>query len=207
MTSMRRFIILGLALLLLGAQHAVGAEEPAKLKSPEIGTDKSVSQIKLPPFTPRVEVRVSADGSPKDLITSYVTRELRDIGGIVIVDSDPLYSIQIVAVDLQTKSGIKTGYALSSVVFTFLNPQSVCMLAGVAKDADRTKWLTTFVSGQGQIADHRIQICDTDGLRALCDKLVASFDSEQLEPSRKALQDLQDRMDHPEKQTTPAATK
>ncbi len=66
-------------------------------------------------FTARVRLRVSAEGALSGIVQSYLSRELRELDGVVITDDDPEYELSVIVAQTQNQAGYVTGYALSSV--------------------------------------------------------------------------------------------
>ena len=91
---------------------------PAKPESPkneELQPQKQ--QIKERKFSSRVEVIVSAPESIKDQVTSYVNRELRSLGDVVITDKNPQYRLRIDAREItESPSKIVKGIDFDVVI-------------------------------------------------------------------------------------------
>jgi hypothetical protein len=65
----------------------------------------------------KVRVRVSADDSMKRETLSFLTRELRSLGDVEVVDTAPDYEISVVALETSSRgSTVPTGYAVSAIV-------------------------------------------------------------------------------------------
>ena len=64
-----------------------------------------------------VRVTVSAPDSMKREALSFLTRELRALGDVEVVDTAPRYQIQVVALETSSRaSSVPTGYAVSAIV-------------------------------------------------------------------------------------------
>ena len=91
---------------------------------------------------------------------SYVTRELRSLGDVLIVDKDYDYSIHITTMSIKNTNGNPLGYAMAEVI---LNRYDGFLVSN----------LTFF---------------GETGLESRCESLVADFDTHLLEPHRQHLQ-------------------
>ena len=84
----------------------------------------------------RLEVRVSLgisckDNNLKNRLSSFVARELRQLGDVVLLDERPGYRLAIAA---STKGGYQTGYALSVVITQPLTQSIDVLFAGLAPE-------------------------------------------------------------------------
>lgn len=136
----------------------------------------------------RVYVDVSGDPNIKSLITSYITRELRSIGDIVVVDSKPDYKLIIVAIEDHTTSGKKFGFSLAITILEYYREDIFRFML-------KEKYKDSFRSIMADLCEFKnlLVMCDSDkNLRSTCSKIVANLDNEYLEPSRKFRQRIKD---------------
>lgn len=63
----------------------------------------------------KVKLEVSCNDEIKNEIYSYLSRELRSLGDVVLVDSNEYYTIQIVGMTTKTKDGYNAGITLSTL--------------------------------------------------------------------------------------------
>ena len=139
----------------------------------------------------RVAVSVSATDSLRNQITSYITRELRTIPDIVIVEDKPEYEIQIVALNDALESGRKIGYSMSVVITYRVGDFFVKELAGTNNQT--VKYAASMLAEDYvDVRTHRLLTGPNEGLQANCSKVVADFDASELEPTRKFIQKLRD---------------
>jgi len=128
----------------------------------------------------RVRVEVSGDANIKPLVTSYINRELRTLNDVKIMDNDPGWLLSIVAIETYTKGGDKIGVALSVVVLklvTSLFAKKIPLaLVGMVPE------LYLFHT-------HILYTDSTNNLQRTCKRIVADFDSEQLETARRVLRE------------------
>ncbi|HKQ23146.1 MAG TPA: hypothetical protein VJT81_01735 [Burkholderiales bacterium] len=129
-------------------------------------------------FTAKVRLHVSADTSIKSSIVSYLSRELRSLGDVEIVDENPGWELYVVAMEVTTVSGIKTGFALTSVV---INPFDNQKLSPLLQPVSRDLGLTIT---QGLVNTNGHWLYVGGELQNLCKQAVTDFDVT-LEESRK----------------------
>jgi hypothetical protein len=144
----------------------------------------------LHPFTARVSVSVSADEKIKGLIKGYVSSELRSLGGIVLSDVGPRWVLSIVALEPETKGGLKMGIILSTIVLEpFDNRYVVSQVSPKSKEV-----VSSFTSGLYRYSDHWIHTGALGDLKTLCEKIVADFDSNYIKPVKDSRQRYIDTM-------------
>lgn len=132
-------------------------------------------------FSAKVQVSVSADDNIKGQVESYIKRELRSLQDVTLVDEGADWELSIVAMEVSTKSGYKSGVILSVVILSPFNNQ---MLSGMLQEKYK-EFVTNLTKGLYWYPGHWLRIDSNDQLRSLCVELVADFDSKKLEESRK----------------------
>jgi hypothetical protein len=138
----------------------------------------------LSPFSARVSVSVSANEKIKGLIKSYISSELRSLGGIVLTDARPRWVLNIVALEPETKGGLKMGVILSTVVLEpFDNRYVVNQVSPKSKEA-----VSSFTSGLYRYSDHWIHTGASRDLKTICEKIVANFDRNYVKPVKDSRQ-------------------
>jgi hypothetical protein len=152
----------------------------------------------LQPFSARVSVSVSAHEKLKSLIESYISSELRNLGGIVVTDVSPRWVLNIVALESETKGGLKLGVTLSTVVLEpFDNQYVVSLVSPKSKEA-----VSSFTSGLHRYSDHWINTGASQELKTICEKIVANFVSNHIKPAKDSWQKYIDTMQPRMNQTT-----
>jgi hypothetical protein len=146
------------------------------------------AEINNPQFSAKVKVSVSAPDDIKDLVSSYLNRELRSLNDVEIVDNNPDWEIEIVAMELKTVSGYKNGIAISTVILSPYNNQA---LSEFFKPEFKESGLL-ITSGLSWYSDQMLNVDSSDNLQELCKTIVADFDSRELEPSRKFFRNLKE---------------
>jgi hypothetical protein len=72
----------------------------------------------LPKFSASVTISVSANELIEQEVTSYISRELRQLGDVMIVDEGFRWQLGIVALEANLTDGKKSGFVLSTVSVT-----------------------------------------------------------------------------------------
>jgi hypothetical protein len=86
----------------------------------------------------KVRVRVSAPDSMKPEALSFLTRELRALGDVKVVDTAPQYQIDVVALEISSRaSTVPTGYAISAIVTSPLDLWHIEAIFGTFADRAR----------------------------------------------------------------------
>ena len=161
------------------------------------------AQEERPKFSARVQVFVGsregeiASSTLQTEAASYIKRELRSLGDVVISDQDPRYYIEVIPMAMTYESGRRAGHIAISVV---VGERLTKTLAGrilerylKAQGGDfYDDFLLPLVSNEYLARTHRIYSGGSEDLRSLCEMLVAAFDSETIEPARDDWQQLLD---------------
>jgi len=148
----------------------------------------SAQKNQLPPFSARVSVSVSADENIKGLIESYIGRELRSLGDVVVTDEKPEWIINIVALELENRAGTKTGLALSIVI---LEPFNRILVQGMLQRKYKEPALL-LMKNLVEYNGHWLRVGSNDDLRQICSSIVADFDTQYLKARRELYQKILD---------------
>lgn len=146
-------------------------------------------------FSIRVQVSVEAESETvTSKIVSYVNRELRSLGDVVVTDNEPRYRIGIVVLEGAFVSGTRTGGIAFSTVFTIplkrTGPWRT--LREVLKGQHFELLLIESLDDQELLVTHMVNIGATKDLRSMCEELVAAIDSKYFEAVRRDWQTSQD---------------
>ena len=173
-------------------------------------TNRTEQQKELPKFSARVQVSVSSGDQISGEITSYINRELRNLHDVIVTDDKPEYRINIVAMENRLTNGVRTGYSLSVIVTTPFDPSVLKLVVALAlgqKDEKTSLELQNRITKDTldyeMIVQHYVQTGGQDDLRGICEKVVASFDGEVLERTRKAHQEVIDKVEELRKKKSP----
>lgn len=118
---MRKFLfqllILGMLVML---SQTVFSQQKAKLSQsliPPGWEEVRPEEIKhLTSIHVKVKVNVSGDKAIKNLVESYIKRELRELSDVSVVESNADWIIKIIALESMNKAGMKVGVVLSTVI-------------------------------------------------------------------------------------------
>jgi len=138
----------------------------------------------FPGFSTRVSLVVTAKENIKDLIESYMGRELRTFRDVVVTNNAPEWKICVVAVELRSRAGYKTGIAFSVVISEPFNNELVVDM-WQQEFRDLGSLLTT---GLSVYEGHWLTLGSTEDVEGLCEGIIADFDSEYLNPARERYQ-------------------
>jgi hypothetical protein len=144
----------------------------------------------------RVQVVIKGDESIKNILESYVKRELRSLGGVIVTDNGPDYVIEIVALQTETVEEHKlSSIGLSVVIRTPLDLSMIQVLAAATnmkkKDQDN---IVRLYEGKDTLIQHFLLMTSIDSLRGSCESIVADFYGDTLEPRRKLYERINERM-------------
>lgn len=103
---LRSIVVLFAIVVLSGEAHAA---DTSNLRWPSI----------------RVKVTVSAPDNIKGAMSSYLNRELRSLNDVELVDTNPFWEIDVVAMELKTVGGYTSGVALSTVIIRAFDNQTL----------------------------------------------------------------------------------
>ena len=156
----------------------------------------NAQQLNLPQKWIRVSVAVSAPETMRSETISFLTRELRALGDVEIVEDTPTYRVEVVALETASRASTEpTGYAISAIVTRPVNltlAKTAFELYGQGVDAELRSNLFKITektsAGHEQILGHYLRIGPSDGLAKLCEGLIASIDGETFENARKGRQ-------------------
>lgn len=127
----------------------------------------------------RVKLSVLADASIISSVSSYLNRELRALGDVALVDDRPQWELVIIAQEIQY-GGATVGVALSTVTRSIPHEE---MFPSLFKEEYKDD-VKTF-SGLSWIVDNQLYVDSSERLQEICRKVIARFDTEQLEEGRK----------------------
>jgi len=134
-------------------------------------------------FTAKVQLRVSGSDNIKGEALSYLSRELRLLNDIVLVDEGADWILSIIAMEISTTGGYKSGITVSVVVMQPLDNEALAEIFEL--NSEKIKFFKELTSGFYSFEDHWIHTCGSDQLRATCRKIVADFDGNHLENAKK----------------------
>jgi len=141
---------------------------------------------------PRVSVKVKADEGVAGRIESYVKRELRKLGDVIVTDSTPDWEILILAIEMKTED-IKLGVAMSIVILQHYRDNiALHVLEKEKVDSNLIDYIKADYRRLSMFKKQVLRFSTYDGLEETCEDIVANFDTEYLEPGRQAYFDVLD---------------
>lgn len=160
------------------------------------------------PLSMRVSLTISADPNLKATLSSYLLRELRQLPNVVVVDQNAYLSLRVVSFETVSTSQAPTGYVVAIAITKpdhldsdRLVLDTFCSAPGERRmSEDSWQKIRTHFEGRESFETLWLRTIGTPNLRDACSRIVADFDSEYLEPLRKADQDMRDQIKEIRKQ-------
>ncbi len=170
-------------------QNETTTAKPESPENEELQSQKK--QVKERKFSSRVEVIVSAPESIKDQVTSYVNRELRSLGDVMITGKNPQYRLRIVATEITTgEVGDKIGISYAVVLTEVLSWEGFETYHSLHIDQGDMIAIQLFFSDKAEaVEDMYLTLGQPDELRSACERIIARFDSDHLEKDRREWQE------------------
>jgi hypothetical protein len=145
----------------------------------------------------QVQVTVAGDGQALTLVKSYVNRELRALGDVVVTDNadESEYFLSIIVVP------VSGGYAVSALTADHLASEiaKITLEQGETKpDTATIDLVNKSMKPMYQITDHWLQTCSSSGLEKTIKEVVARFDVDTLQMHRDMHRSMQELL-HPRK--------
>jgi len=148
----------------------------------------------IQPYSGRVSVSISANDNIKGQIESYISRELRSLGDVIVTDDNPDWVLHIVALEPTSKGGNKVGIILSVVITRPFKSNGLNVLLIVLREVKKNEReiLSSMTADLNSIASHEIRVGSPEDLRNMCNSIVADFDTDQIKPFRESWLEMQD---------------
>lgn len=162
-------------------------------------TNSICAQTPLTAVPLRVSVEVSGNDDLRELLLSYIGRELRSLPGVTVVDTKAIWEIHVVAVRTENEAGHKTGVAMAIAVEAPFDTTTLRSAFEVSKISISKRALALaqrLNANLMEIRDLRVVVSSDEDLNVACRELVARFDTEQLEPFRRTLDSLDANFTH-----------
>lgn len=140
----------------------------------------------------RIQLDVSAPETIKGEVTSYLSREIRRIGDVELVDTDPFLKISVLALVNSSRANGPIGYTL---VFLVEKPVRYRQFrSSLAKSLDPTTLAVADFAFDNttSVLSHFVQVGGVEDLEMLCKKSVAEIDGTAIEGQRKLFQQMVD---------------
>lgn len=153
-------------------------------------------KVEFPKYSTTVELDITADKEITNEVYSYISRELRSIGDVKLVEENPDWVINVVAMQTENIAGHSTGVVFSVVVVTELHSVSILLeivkwAFGISpKELKETMYIglenafTAVTAGHSEIRAHWLRVGSTEHVQRICQGIVADFDTEHLKIAR-----------------------
>ncbi len=115
----------------------------------------------------RVDLKISGDSDIASAIEGYLRQSLSSLKDVEISDSKPDYTINVIAMQLESKEKVRMGIAMTWL--SLYHPKG-------------------FFEDCCLIEDYRLLTLQEEDIQSACQKFAARFDSKSLEPHRKLFQ-------------------
>jgi hypothetical protein len=142
-------------------------------------------EIKKQAASIKISVKILGDKNVRNLVKSFIGRELRALKGVEITDNDPDWVLRLVTVEVKLKDGVQTGFGISGVV---LKPFKSDVLTPLL-DKRFINRGHTLTADLHSIRKHMVNIGPTEDIQKICKKIVADLDNEYLEIKTKNNED------------------
>ena len=134
-------------------------------------------------FSVRLSVAVNGDENLQTLVKKYLTQELNSIGDVKVVkNSYSQWILGVIAHEIKTFAGYKTGVALSGVVIK--TPDNSPLIL----DKDNDEMYTALSAGINGCEAHWLQVGSNQDIEKICKNIVEGFNNDHLEKDRKFAQ-------------------
>ena len=141
-------------------------------------------------YAARVRLTVIAAERISGLISSFMGIDLRNLGDVVITDSEYDWHVVATGVELKIADGKRTGVAISTVIMEPVRKDVIRSIAAVLeKEGSMPEALETLKTKQ--LVEVKVNWLRTDAdtaIRELCRGIIADFDTQYLQPERKRYQ-------------------
>jgi hypothetical protein len=145
------------------------------------------------PVSEKIKVDLLVQGGLKNIVYSYMTRELRDMGDVIISEENPHFKIIVIGHEHELKSGKKTGSCSIAVVILnyMFQEKAKALIANIclnlAKDANEELKKEIYqifneplnlMDGSSHFENVLLSYCPKDELKISIEELIAEIDSE-----------------------------
>ena len=157
-------------------------------------------KVELPKYSTTVELDIQAESDiMKNEVYSYISRELRTLGDVEVVedeDNAAEWIIQVIALPTKYTDGQTTGQVVvSSLVLQPLWADRLFIAALWPKiketcDEEEIQLFTRHMQSSCHVGSHMVQSGNSEELQGLCKSIVTDFDAEHLKNAREFHQKL-----------------
>ena len=158
-------------------------------------------KTEIPKFSTTVQLSIAASDEINNLVNSYLSRELRSLGDVKLVEDDPEWIIDIIACQAKDRTGYVGGVVFSVVIEKRYRLPVELLLSTVrsafritSNDWDKLKEVRQSLEGAfteidnacnfKDLVHHKLRTGNSRDLQSICQEIVADFDAEHLKKQR-----------------------
>jgi hypothetical protein len=143
------------------------------------------------------KVKLNVEAKPENIkgsIEDYMGRELRDLGDVILTDTESEWEINVMAAEITTEGGYKKSIACTAVVFEPVNKKHIDSLIDTYLYKPReienstieefNTELAKLMCEYKRLSEHLFFLADSIHIRRLCSEIITDFDSKCLKPKR-----------------------
>jgi hypothetical protein len=146
-----------------------------------------------PKYSANVQLVVACDDeSLKNQFTSFLSRELRSLGDIVLVGENPDYIMEVTVMKAITVGGTATGFVVETNIS---KPFDTRMLSDCSRfpgsclkgkvDDNRLMIIQVLTENTRRIIDATLRMGPLDKIQSTCQEIIADFDTKTLALDRR----------------------
>jgi hypothetical protein len=170
-------------------------------------------KTEIPKFSTTVQLSIAASDEIRNLVHSYLSRELRSLGDVKLVEDNPEWIIDIIASQVKDKTGYVGGVEFSIVIIHRYDQETVEMLLRAVKaalqinseDWEKLKETKQYADleilfkqlsdgNRSYIVHHSLRAGSTKDMQTICQEIIADFDTEHLKKERQTFLRAQQEM-------------
>lgn len=137
----------------------------------------------------KIHVSLEVTGDNKNIVYSYLTRELRSLNDVVIEDKDGRYELIFVVLEPHYKAGKKTGGIIiaTAILDNYYKNVLKIIVAIFVKDKQHQETLNSSIDSLTSIRTLFVNSGSKDDLKQICEDIITKIDIEYLEEVRKSI--------------------
>ena len=148
-----------------------------------LAATQDIHSSKLRKFEFRISVDVSGRDVMHDRIQSYLSREFRKLGDVVVTEDEALFSLSVIALAPKMSDSRELGYAIA-YKFSRL-PTAIRGYASVVQTDVIRDFLLNALDVQEEVLTFKLLFGPKDNLEDACKDIVAGIDVGEFETMRR----------------------
>ncbi|GJQ57898.1 MAG: hypothetical protein SCALA701_06990 [Candidatus Scalindua sp.] len=147
------------------------------------------------------KIKLNVEAEPENIkgsIENYMERELRDLGDVILTDSESEWEINVKAAEIITENSDKKDIVCTAVVFEPVNKKKLDALIdtylykrreiGNSAIEKFSTELAKLMYEYKRLSEHLFFLTDSIHIRRLCSEIIADFNGKCLNPKREFYQ-------------------